>query len=101
MEHPQGMSIVWGPGFKGYQDTLSLGDNLLQKFPCGKVDIIYNFLGEKSREATESVLTAEGQSSSLRLPAPSRRHLLRRRQRRPALIPRMAGIRALPSPSPL
>ena len=45
IDHPQARVSVWGPGFDGYADDCTLQENLRKRYPCNKIDIIYNFLG--------------------------------------------------------
>ena len=45
MDHPQATTIVWGPGFEGYLHNLSMSENLRQRFPCGQVHLVFNWLG--------------------------------------------------------
>ena len=44
-DHPLASVNVWGPGFVGYDDGLSLPVNIRQRYPCGKLDLIFVFLG--------------------------------------------------------
>ena len=46
MDHPLATVMVWGPGFSGYDNGLTLPENLRQRYPCGKLDFIFVFLGE-------------------------------------------------------
>ena len=46
MEHPSATVRVWGPGFVGYDDRLTVPKNIRQRYPCGELDLIFVFLGE-------------------------------------------------------
>lgn len=53
MGHPQVQATTWGPGWQGYNSSLSLQANLRDKYGCGSFDVIFAKLGAFTGETTE------------------------------------------------
>ena len=53
MTHPQVQATTWGPGWQGYNSSLSLQANLRARFSCDSFDVIFVKLGALTGETTD------------------------------------------------
>ena len=51
--HPQVQATTWGPGWQGYNSSLTLQANLRAKYGCNSFDVVFVKLGAFTGETTE------------------------------------------------